>query len=115
MHAIFQFTNDSSLFVYDISIHRTLLNKKQIPTKKYVELKHGDVIKFGHSSRNYVLCIEEKSKEQNKENNQAQNGNENEKMLQMQEKIKQLEKDLNCAQNAAAVKAKQVDDLMQKM
>ena len=105
-HAVFQFANDSALFVFDVSIHGTRLNKKAIPTKKYVELKHGDVIKFGHSTRSYVLCInvigdDAEAAEQN-------NNKENSQIDEMQKEIEKLKKELDG-------KSKQVNDLMQQM
>jgi hypothetical protein len=42
--------------VYDLgSVHGTCVNKKQIKAKTYVELRTGDQLKFGQSSRFYVL------------------------------------------------------------
>ena len=58
-HSLFQFGNDGALFLYDLSTHGTLLNRKAIPKRKYVELKHLDRIRFGHSSRCYTLTIGE--------------------------------------------------------
>lgn len=37
------------------STNGTTINKRRIPTSRYVELKEKDVINFGHSTRDYVL------------------------------------------------------------
>eukprot|EP00951_Prasinocladus_malaysianus_P025437 scaffold223125_cov39-Prasinocladus_malaysianus.AAC.1 len=43
-------------FLYDnMSAHGTLLNKKRLKPKVYAPLRVGDMIKFGQSSRLYVL------------------------------------------------------------
>merc|ERR1719491_1565103 len=55
VHALFQLAKDGALYLFDVSTHGTLLNGKQIPLRKYVELKRGDQIRFGHSSRVYVV------------------------------------------------------------
>eukprot|EP01084_Bolivina_argentea_P156727 273133_1 len=34
IHSIFQFSNDGSLFIYDVSLHGILINNKNIPKKK---------------------------------------------------------------------------------
>lgn len=44
------------------SANGTFINNKKIEPKKYVELLERDVIKFGFSSREYVL-LHENSKE----------------------------------------------------
>lgn len=41
------------------SAHGTRLNKKQIPGREYVQLKPGDQIRFGESTR---ICIFESEK-----------------------------------------------------
>jgi len=122
-HSVFQFSNDSTLFIYDISTHGTFLNQKQIPLKKYVELKHGDKIKFGHSSRTYVLSIQRgkigntSNRKQNAEQTvSGQFGIANDvKMDEMQKTIDKLTKDLNLAQKEVAAKSKQVISLMERM
>lgn len=43
-------------FVIDLeSVNGTMVNGKRIPTSRYYELRQSDIIKFGHSSREYVL------------------------------------------------------------
>lgn len=47
------------LYVIDLeSANGTYLNNNQIDAKKYYELKEKDVVKFGYSSREYVLLHE---------------------------------------------------------
>lgn len=45
------------------SANGTYINNKRIDSKKYVELLEKDVIKFGYSSREYVL-LHENSKDE---------------------------------------------------
>lgn len=43
-------------YIMDLqSANGTYLNNEKIPESRYVELKAGDVLKFGYSSREYVL------------------------------------------------------------
>lgn len=43
-------------YVMDLqSANGTYLNNEKIPDSRYIELKAGDVLKFGYSSREYVL------------------------------------------------------------
>ena len=45
-------------YVLDLeSANKTLVNDHAIPEAKYVELRDKDVIKFGHSSREYVVQL----------------------------------------------------------
>lgn len=54
-HAIIQFDQDGDAYLYDLdSAHGTRLNKNTIPAREYVQLKPGDQIRFGESTR---LCI----------------------------------------------------------
>lgn len=47
------------LYIIDLeSANGTFLNNNKIEPKKYVELREKDVIKFGFSSREYVLLHE---------------------------------------------------------
>jgi smad nuclear-interacting protein 1 len=47
------------LYILDLkSSNGTRVNKEPIPTSRYYELKTGDVIEFGFSSREYVLMDE---------------------------------------------------------
>lgn len=52
-------------YIIDLeSANGTFVNNKQIESKKYVELLEKDVIKFGFSSREYVLLHENSKDEQ---------------------------------------------------
>ena len=55
-HAIIQFRENSGAFLFDLaSTHKTFLNKKEVVPKKYYPLQHGLQIKFGESSRVYIV------------------------------------------------------------
>ena len=43
------------MFPFQGSSNGTYLNNKIIEAKRYVELREKDVLKFGYSSREYVL------------------------------------------------------------
>ena len=46
-------------YIIDLdSANGTYVNKKRIQTRSYVELLERDVVKFGYSSREYVLLHE---------------------------------------------------------
>ena len=46
-------------YIIDLeSSNGTYVNNKKIEAKRYVELKEQDVLKFGYSSREYVLLHE---------------------------------------------------------
>lgn len=68
LHAIFYFANDGIIYLYDISTHGTYINDEQCPNKKYVEIRHKDRIKFGHSSRTYLVLIGENRNKNNHRN-----------------------------------------------
>lgn len=54
-------------YIIDLeSSNGTFVNNKQIESKRYLELREKDVLKFGFSSREYVL-LHENSKEDNEE------------------------------------------------
>ena len=55
LHAVVQFSDAGEVFLYDTSVHGTKVNKKRIEPKQYERLRVGDVIKFGESTRIYVL------------------------------------------------------------
>ncbi|KRX03404.1 SMAD/FHA domain [Pseudocohnilembus persalinus] len=67
-HAIVQLGKDNEIYVYDLgSTHGTFVNRKKIPSRVYHKLNVFDTIKFGQSSRNYIVrCteIEEKLEEE---------------------------------------------------
>ncbi|CAG8754920.1 7108_t:CDS:2 [Cetraspora pellucida] len=47
-------------YIIDLeSTNHTFVNKTEIPTSRYVELRPSDVIKFGFSTRDYVLIHED--------------------------------------------------------
>ncbi|KJZ77162.1 hypothetical protein HIM_03483 [Hirsutella minnesotensis 3608] len=39
------------------SANRTTLNDADVPASRYLELRHKDMVKFGHSSREYVVML----------------------------------------------------------
>ncbi|KAI8895207.1 hypothetical protein BC833DRAFT_602094 [Globomyces pollinis-pini] len=54
-HAIIQFKSDEC-FIYDLgSSHGTFLNKSEIAKRKYIQIRVGDMIRFGASSRLYLF------------------------------------------------------------
>eukprot|EP00742_Colponemidia_sp_Colp-10_P010745 GILJ01011834.1.p1 GENE.GILJ01011834.1~~GILJ01011834.1.p1 ORF type:complete len:628 (+),score=138.21 GILJ01011834.1:143-1885(+) len=56
-HAVLQHGPNSELFLYDLgSTHKSFLNKKQIAPKEYVQVRVGDMLRFGQSNRLYVVC-----------------------------------------------------------
>ena len=57
LHAVLQFRDeDDAAFIYDAgSTHGTYLNKKKINKNEYVRVHVGDHIRFGESTRTYVL------------------------------------------------------------
>ncbi|KAI4321318.1 hypothetical protein MLD38_034715 [Melastoma candidum] len=55
-HAVLQFNASGDAYLYDLgSTHGTIVNKKQVKAKAYVDLHVGDVIRFGQSTRLYVF------------------------------------------------------------
>jgi len=42
------------------SANKTLLNKEEVPSSRYLELRDKDMIQFGHSTREYVLMLSPK-------------------------------------------------------
>ncbi|KAJ3195542.1 Kanadaptin [Irineochytrium annulatum] len=54
-HAVIQGKEDS-VYLYDLgSAHSTHLNKKAIPPRQHIKIRVGDMIRFGQSTRSYVL------------------------------------------------------------
>jgi len=57
-HAIIQHKVDDEVYVYDLgSANGTRVNKREIPGRMFVKLNVGDVIKFGHSTRLFILGL----------------------------------------------------------
>lgn len=56
-HAILQFRNNDNFgYLYDLGgTHGTEVNKMKLPVRAYQQVKPFDIIKFGVSSRYYVL------------------------------------------------------------
>jgi pSer/pThr/pTyr-binding forkhead associated (FHA) protein len=51
-----QFKNDGTVQLFDLgSGHGTFLNKERIEAKKYYRLRVGSVVKFGASTRLFIL------------------------------------------------------------
>lgn len=69
-HAVLQFGPRNTAFIYDLgSSHGTFANKKQIDAGKYVKITSGNaMIRFGASSRNYILNLEEDISEESATN-----------------------------------------------
>ena len=54
----FQKDGSSGFYLYDLgSTHGTYLNKTPVPSKKYYRVKVGHMMKFGGSSRLYILQV----------------------------------------------------------
>ncbi|XP_039021080.1 kanadaptin-like isoform X1 [Hibiscus syriacus] len=55
-HAVLQFRSSGEAYLYDLgSTHGTSVNKNQVTKRTYVDLRVGDVIRFGHSTRLYIF------------------------------------------------------------
>ncbi|KAI8534260.1 hypothetical protein RHMOL_Rhmol10G0076200 [Rhododendron molle] len=55
-HAVLQFKRNGGAYLHDLgSTHGTFVNKNQVKPKVFVDLHVGDVIRFGQSSRLYIL------------------------------------------------------------
>ena len=55
-HAVLQNKDTGDLFIYDLgSTHGTFVNKKLIPKNSYVKLSQGDMLKFGQSTRWFIV------------------------------------------------------------
>lgn len=56
-HAIIQFkNNDDYPYIYDLGgTHGTEVNRKKLPSRAYQKLRPYDMIKFGLSTRYYVM------------------------------------------------------------
>lgn len=61
-HAVFQFRDDGALLLFDFnSGNGTFINKTEMSKSTYQRLHIGDFIKFGASTRQYIVCGEEDS------------------------------------------------------
>ena len=56
-HCALQYKKDK-LYIIDFSSNGTFCNNKRIPSSKFYELLPNDVLKFGMSSREYVVIKE---------------------------------------------------------
>jgi smad nuclear-interacting protein 1 len=54
-HAVIQYRNSKPYLIDLESSNGTRLNGKKIPTSRYVELQHKDLLQFGYSTREYIL------------------------------------------------------------
>eukprot|EP00252_Welwitschia_mirabilis_P000617 TRINITY_DN1060_c0_g1_i1.p1 TRINITY_DN1060_c0_g1~~TRINITY_DN1060_c0_g1_i1.p1 ORF type:complete len:751 (+),score=218.77 TRINITY_DN1060_c0_g1_i1:121-2373(+) len=55
-HAVLQFKGNGDVFIYDLgSTHGSFVNKTQIKPKVYKQLHVGDILRFGQSTRLYIL------------------------------------------------------------
>ncbi|KAJ3086969.1 Kanadaptin [Quaeritorhiza haematococci] len=55
-HAIIQFKDDGTAYVYDLgSSHGTSLNKNPLPKRQYKKLRVGDMLRFGQSTRLFIF------------------------------------------------------------
>ena len=69
-HAILQFKNDEPFpYLYDLGgTHGTIVNKNKLPTHVYQKIKPFDTVKFGVSSRSFILrCPDLEREEEEKE------------------------------------------------
>ncbi|KAJ3005606.1 Kanadaptin [Thoreauomyces humboldtii] len=75
-HAVVQFKLDDTAYVYDLgSSHGTFLNKVMLPKREYVRMRIGDMLRFGASTRMYILQgdkSEEELREEEEEEATAQ-------------------------------------------
>ncbi|KAL1916832.1 uncharacterized protein VTP21DRAFT_5536 [Calcarisporiella thermophila] len=55
-HAIIQFSKEGKVFLYDLqSSHGTYINKRPVQPRNYIRLRVGDQLRFGESTRLYIL------------------------------------------------------------
>jgi pSer/pThr/pTyr-binding forkhead associated (FHA) protein len=72
-HAVVQHKDNGDIFLYDMgSTHGTFINKKIIPHKEYIKLKLGDMIRFGQSTRIFILEGPEELYQDNEEEENRQ-------------------------------------------
>eukprot|EP01080_Neovahlkampfia_damariscottae_P003269 gene3269-5712_t len=76
-HAIIQHRNNGRIYIYDLgSTHHTFWNKEEIKSFHYIPLRCGDLLKFGESTRQYVVSSDDQkalllSEQQRKIQNKA--------------------------------------------
>ena len=64
-HAILQYKKNEGWFLYDLgSTHGSFVNKKRLPSRKYIKLYVGYVMKFGGSTRLLILTGPKDDKEE---------------------------------------------------
>merc|ERR1719242_1380572 len=61
LHAVLQYGKER-VFVYDLSTHGTSVNGLKVPKEQFVQIKIGDKIQFGESTRNYVTTRRQSTK-----------------------------------------------------
>jgi pSer/pThr/pTyr-binding forkhead associated (FHA) protein len=55
-HAVLQFKRTGQVYLFDLgSTWGSYVNMKRIPSREYVEVVDGDMLKFGESTRTYIL------------------------------------------------------------
>jgi pSer/pThr/pTyr-binding forkhead associated (FHA) protein len=55
-HAVLQFKHTGQVYLFDLgSTWGSYVNMKRIPPREYVEVVDGDILKFGESTRTYIL------------------------------------------------------------
>lgn len=92
-HAIIQYKADfennlaKGLYIYDCgSTHGTFINKKRIDPKVYTRLKVGFIVKFGQSTRLYVVQGDHDAEEESQNSNNTGEGLTHEQMKKFHEK-----------------------------
>jgi hypothetical protein len=76
-HALIQHRDNGRLYIYDLgSTHHTFWNKEEIKPFQYIPLRTGDLLKFGESTRQYIVASDDiqaqiLSEEQRKLQNKA--------------------------------------------
>ncbi|KAI9178729.1 hypothetical protein H9P43_005391 [Blastocladiella emersonii ATCC 22665] len=54
-HAVLQFSRANELFLYDLSTNGTSLNKTLVKPRTHVQVRDGDLIRFGSSTRLFIV------------------------------------------------------------
>lgn len=54
-HAVIQFGINSQVFVFDMSTHGVVLDNERVPARDFAKVPLGAALRFGGSSRQYVL------------------------------------------------------------